>query len=83
MTTALGDMLKDKSVLTAIVAVLIALGAKFGLELDTATVASFVGVFAAAILKQAAESHGSDAATTAAASVQPPQPLQGMIGTKS
>jgi hypothetical protein len=72
MKAALADLLSDKSVLTAIVAVAVALGARFGLALDNGTVAAFVGVFATAILKQAAEAHGSDAAAQAAAVVTAP-----------
>ena len=71
MIAALVDMLSDKSVLTAITAVLVALGAKFGLQLDDATVLSFVGVFAAAILKHAAEAHGAVAAQTHADAIAP------------
>jgi hypothetical protein len=60
-------MLSDKSVLTAIVAVLVGIGAHFGLQLDDTTVASFVGVFALAIVKHALEAHGATAAATTAA----------------
>lgn len=71
MMAAITEMLSDKSVLTAITAVLVAIGAKFGLQLDDATTASFVGVFALAILKHAAEAHGATAAQTHADAIAP------------
>lgn len=62
MKAAFAELLASKKFLTAIVGTIVALGAKFGLQLDDSLVASFVALFASAIVGQGLQDHGSTAA---------------------
>ncbi len=62
MLSTAGDMLSSKKVLTAFVAVAVALGAHFGLHLDPELTATLLGVFAVLIHAQGQADHGKEAA---------------------
>lgn len=67
MMEALRGLFGSKKFLGAIVGVIVALGARYGLNLDPEIVALIVGLFAAAIIGQGVADHGKEAAKINAA----------------
>lgn len=56
------DLLSSKKFITALVGVAVAIGARYGLDLDPALVAAILGLFAVVIGGQGLADHGKEAA---------------------
>lgn len=65
MKKAIADLLSSKKFLTALVAIAVMIGAKFGLELDDEFVFALLGLFAVLLGAQGATDHGKEAAKAA------------------
>ncbi len=59
---AIRDLLSSKKFITALVAVAVAIGARYGLKLDPELVAALLGVFGILIHAQGQADHGKEAA---------------------
>jgi len=76
MKQAIIDLLSSKKFITAIVALLVAAGARYGLDLDPEICATILGLFAVLIGAQGAADNGKEAAKVHAGTMAAePQPM--------
>ncbi len=76
MIQALKDLLSSKKALTVLIALMVAAGARFGLQLDEATCGGILGIFAVLIHAQGNADQGKEAAkVTADAALDKPMPV--------